>query len=938
MQRQPKQTTALALTALIMAAGGTAHAQFQFLTDQPLNPTDTARRNARGDRNDEAQRPAPRAEAAPQPEKKGFFGRLFSRDPEPAQPQPTYNQRREPVATPAGYPQPGTTYVRDGVRYSDPVGYAPPPAPAATPQWPPPQPVAPQYPVPSNPQWPPSNDPGAASTVVVPANVRYAPAAEPTVNYTAPSGSRITPGVTFSGASNDPFSGQRRMRGEAAAPAAPAPAYAAPSYPAPQPQWPPPSTVAPQYVPPSSVPPNWPDQNDPRVIGAQGVAAGSTSVVPPTGAPRPLTTHVVNDGVRYAPGAVPAGYPVPEPRSRNESPDRPGFFGRLFGAKPPAETPATGHTTSGGVRYAPGAEVVGAPRIVDDSTMRPLPVQNFPVPPPPPPPEYIPPTRSVVPPSPTVAPQQDPFSGQRPARRANEYVPEAPANSPPPPAPPLRGVPRSSIDDAPIVPPLNVPANLSPAEERLFQPGVKPEDRRYMMYLYAKTGRADLAEPLAQEILARDPANKEALLAMSSLFTDKKDAGRALNYATQLYKAYPESDEALYYYGAANQLAGNYQEAASVLRYLRLEKFAGKPFPYQLDLAGAAEKSGDWRTQMTAYQEMLDQNQVDDQTRVVVRRVLEPMQRDHGDQVTAQGTAYLLGSGQLWQEKLGGRTQVSARNQLYAEAMREDVLVRGTALLNRRWADDTEGYLGLQTAWSGRWTSDLWVGGFQDGLLGGGRVMHRLPSSSGSVWLEGQANERARDGLLLNSLDGRQHRLTLAGNYLFAERFQTYAALTGREVLVDSEELAVGWQASWGVEFLARRESPEFKLGYRGAYHANTRKTGNLSLIAPALAPGLTVPQQTQVLDSMVLHWLHREGVYADLRDRLWGPLFYHLQGTADYAFERDSMEFGGRAGLVFQARKSLEFGTEIAYTTSAATTDGGSDLWEVGVSMKWWF
>lgn len=960
MQRQPNQTTALALTALIMAAGGTAHAQFQFLVDQPLNASDTARRNSRADDRDEARRPAPRAYAAPEPEKKGFFGRLFSREPEPvrAQPQPGYSDRLEPVAPVAGYAQPaGTAYVRDSVRYSDPVGYAAPPAPATVPQWPPPPSATPQY-TPqgqANPPWPQTydqrysgaEDPRSGTTVVVPPSgqsrplqthvvsegVRYAPGAEPAVTYRVPAGARTTPGVTFSGSSNDPFGGQRPMREEP--PASAAPPLEVSGYPAAQPQWPPAQPVAPQYPPPGNASPGWPYPSDSRVIGAQAVTPGTTVVVPPAGAPRPLTTHVVNDGVRYAPNAVPAGYPVPEQRYRNESVHRPGFFSRLFGAKSSPEAPATAYSTSGGVRYAPGAEVVGAPRIYDDSTMRPLPAPSYQAPPPP---EFTRRTSPPVTPSPAYAPQQDPFSGQRPTRRTNEYIPEVPPNSPAPSAPRPWGAPRGSLDAPPYVPSATMPANLSPAEERLFQPGVKPEDRRYLMYLYAKTGRAELAEPLAQEILAGDPANKEALLAMSSLFTDQKDAGRALNYATQLYRAYPDSDEALYYYGAASQLAGNYQEAAGVLRHLRLEKFAGKPFPYQLDLAGAAEKSGDWRTQMTAYQELLNQNQVDDQTRVMVRRVLEPMQREHGDQVTAQGTAYLLDSGQLWQEKLGGRTQVSGRNQLYAEAMREDVLVRGTTVLNRRWADDTEGSVGLLTTWSGRWTTDLWAGGYQDGLLGGARLVHRLPSSKGSVWLEAYGNERARDGLLLNSLDGRQHRLTLAGNYLFAERFETYGTLTGREVVVDGNELAVGLQGNWGVEFLARRESPEFKVGYRGAYHANTRKTGGLTLVAPALAPALTVPQQTQVLDSLVLHWLHREGVYADLRDRLWGPLFYHLQGGADYAFERDSMEFGARAGLFFQPRKSLEFGTEIAYTTSAATTDGGSDLWEVGVTMKWWF
>ncbi|MFA6543031.1 MAG: hypothetical protein WCS99_01305 [Limisphaerales bacterium] len=907
MQRQSNQNTALALTALIMTVGTSVHAQFQFLTDQPLNASDTARRNSRNDEGDAPPRPAARGYAAPEPEKKGFFGRLFSRDAEPArsQPQPGYYDRRETTAPPAGYAQPGTAYVRDGVRFSDPAGYNQSPA-AAAPQ---------AYD-------PPTGNARPLQTHVVSDGVRYAPGAEPAVNYSIPAAPRTAAGGDRRAATFDPFSGQRPVRSESIAPAAQDFPVAQPQ--GFQPQWPQAQVVAPQYPPQDYAPPSWPNASDPRVIGAQAVATGETAVVPPSGTPRPLTSHVVSEGVRYAPGAVPDGYPAPAPRyqppARNEPLDRPGFFSRLFGRGSGEPAPAR--------VYPPAAGAADSRRIYDDPTMRPLPAQNHPVQPAP---EFNQRSRSIAPQPPAGAPQQDPFSGQRPTRRSNEYVPEVPESFPQGPAP------RSSLDAPPFAPSAPLPGNLSPAEERMFQPGVKPEDRRYLMYLYAKTGRADMAEPLAQDILARDPANKEALLAMSSLFVDKKDAGRALAYATQLYQAHPDSNDALYYYGAANQLAGNYDEAAGVLRFLRLEKFTGRPFPYQLDLAGASEKTGNWRGQMTAYQELLDQNQVDDQTRVMVRRVLEPMQREHGDNVSVQGTAYLLKSGDLWQERVGGRTQVSDRDQLYVDAAREDVLVRSSTLLKRRWADDTEGWLGWQANWSRRWTSDLWAGAYQDGALGGARLTHRLPSN-GAVWLEGFANERARDGLLLNSLDGRQHRLTLAGNYLIAGRFQTYGALTGREVMVNGTELAAGLQGSWGVEFLARRESPEFKLGYRGTYDANSRKTGNLALVAPAAGPGTTAAQQAQVLDSLVLHWLHREGIYADLRDRLWGPFFYHLQGSADYAFERDSPEFGGRAGLVFQPRKSLEFDTEVAYSTSAATTDGGSDAWELGVSMKWWF
>lgn len=933
MQRQPNTTSALALTALIMAAGSTAQAQFQFLADQPLNAPDTTRRNSLGEEGYAAQRPAPRSYAAPEPEKKGFFGRLFSRDEAPsraAQPPSAYYDQRELAPPPAGYAQPGTTVVREGIRFSDPVGYNQAPARAA----------APQYVPQANPQWPQTydqrfigaEDPRFGTTAVIPptgqsrplqthvvsGGVRYSPGAEPTATYSAPSGPRATTGGNFRSAGGDSYSGQRPGPRDVAAPAVPQ--YEVPGYPVAQPQWPQPQAVAPQYAPQGYSQPNWPNASDTRVIGAQAVASGPTAVVPTTGNPRALQTHVVNEGVRYAPGAAPEGYPVPGRRYQNESLDRPGFFSRLFGlgSREPAPThaPVVGASTG----FAPSPEAVGGQRIYDDSTMRSLPAQGVPSQPP----------LELTQPSRSVAPQQDPFSGQRPTRRIEqELIPAAPQYAPRQASPQSWGAPRGSLD-AP-------PANLSTSNELALPPGVKPDDRRYLMYLYAKTGRADMAEPLAQDILSRDPANKEALLAMSSLFTEQKDAGRALHYATELYRAYPDSNEALYYYGAANQLAENYSEAAGVLRFLRLEKFAGKPFPYQLDLAGASEKTGNWRGQMTAYQELLDQNQVDDQTRVMVRRVLEPMQREHGDHVTAQGTAYLLDSGQLWQERIGGRTQISDKHQLYVDAAREDVLVRNTALLRRTWNDDTEGSVGWQANWSRRWITDLWAGAYQDGALGGARVTHRLPSN-GALWLEAYGNERARDGLLLNSLDGRQHRLSLAGNYLIAERFQTYGALTAREVLLGGEELAVGLQGSWGVEFLARRESPEFKVGYRGAYQANSRKSGNLALVAPAVAAGTTIAQQTQVLDSLILHQLHREGLYADLRDRLWGPLFYHVSGNADYAFERSSMEFGGRAGLTFQPRKSLEFGTEVAYTTSAATTDGGSDAWEVGLSMKWWF
>ncbi|MEY4199988.1 MAG: hypothetical protein RLZZ265_1728, partial [Verrucomicrobiota bacterium] len=66
----PSSGPALGLAALVLAAGATtARAQFQFLTDGPKTMRDETRRS-----------PAEREPAPVDPrEKKGFFGRLFSR-------------------------------------------------------------------------------------------------------------------------------------------------------------------------------------------------------------------------------------------------------------------------------------------------------------------------------------------------------------------------------------------------------------------------------------------------------------------------------------------------------------------------------------------------------------------------------------------------------------------------------------------------------------------------------------------------------------------------------------------------------------------------------------------------------------------------------------------------------------------------------------------
>ncbi len=184
--------SACALSAVFLAAAGLeASAQFQFLTDRPRNMEDTPRR-------------APAyAEPAPPPakEKKGFFGRLFSRD-EPAPRSSGYSENREFTPPPAAYPPAGNTYVREGIRFTDPPGVtptrpaavpftAPAPVPMAAPQWVPSQPGFSGNPGSAySPRLIGASDPRLGAPAVVPPSGR----AQPLSNYTVSEGIRYYSG------------------------------------------------------------------------------------------------------------------------------------------------------------------------------------------------------------------------------------------------------------------------------------------------------------------------------------------------------------------------------------------------------------------------------------------------------------------------------------------------------------------------------------------------------------------------------------------------------------------------------------------------------------------------------------------------------------------------------------------------------------------------
>ena len=345
----------------------------------------------------------------------------------------------------------------------------------------------------------------------------------------------------------------------------------------------------------------------------------------------------------------------------------------------------------------------------------------------------------------------------------------------------------------PVIPftgplPVFTDIELDAKEQTALREDLPIEHQQYLLYLYARTGNVPMAESLARRVLAHDPGNRDALLAMTAMYTDKQQPDQALAYASALYRLHPNDQEAAYYYGMANYFSGNYEESTRILQQLKVSQYERKPFPYNVDLAQSALKAGNWQQAIVAYREMLDNNHLNDNLRHEVRTLLDQLYRRHLSLVDARANGFLLDSGSFWQHQVDGRHQVGRRTKIFAHAEYDRIKVDQVGVLRRRTADAIEMWAGVEHEVRPLLTLAGWSGGYKSGAQGGARIQYQIRNKD-DVSLEFFANEKSRDSLLLQSLDGRHHRVSLAGSYYLTPRFLTYGQLNGRKMSIDGSEI-----------------------------------------------------------------------------------------------------------------------------------------------------
>ncbi len=485
----------------------------------------------------------------------------------------------------------------------------------------------------------------------------------------------------------------------------------------------------------------------------------------------------------------------------------------------------------------------------------------------------------------------------------------------------LFGLAAAAVSATPVPP-------LPPDTELIARaPALSIDERRQLVYLYARLNQPKVAALLGEQILAENPSDRQTLLVLASMYLEQKDAPATLRLARRYLQYYPDDHQGRYFLGSGHTLAGEYAEAARILRDLKKSQFAGQRYPYETDLAASASAAGDWYRAMLSYQDLLRHHSLADELRAEVRNALDGIYREHLPRLEATAAATRLDRARVWRYGVAQARHLSDRHWLETRFARDDVELDAAPGLRAARLDRAEAAATLTTVHDRRWRTEVSAGAGREGLLAGARVRLKL-GAPGDLTFEVAGNERATDSLALEALDGRQQRAALALNWLLQADLALVARVQTREVAVGGARLGRGTGIDLNLDQTLRRQHPRLVAGYRGTlarFSAEDPATLDPAVAAPVSDPLGGAAARTAVLANLISPRLHRHGTGLVVADQPASAWSYRLTAGVDYDFELSAVGWNAGLALSFFPRKSIELTFEGGYTSNASASNAGS-------------
>ena len=427
----------------------------------------------------------------------------------------------------------------------------------------------------------------------------------------------------------------------------------------------------------------------------------------------------------------------------------------------------------------------------------------------------------------------------------------------------------------------------------------------------------------------------DRLIARGEIALNKNKMAEAEAIARELEADIPVSPATKAFRASILNKQGRFLEAGAILERLRQEQ--NREFDANAELANAYMNTGRWQEAADQFAIVENNPKNDKLSRFDAARLRREMLARFRPTVSSRYEAESGAEGTVW--RAAGEVSsgiIGDGNMLILRTEWDQVHLAGARTIARQDAERFQAELAYRRVVSSGFFGEASIGGSDNDLVYGGKV-GRLEGGSGLAWeLSYKGNDRARDSLALEALNGRQNALQLYLGTHFSRRFYLDARVFFRQVHVHNHDLGQGWGLDMNIGCTLVEETmrrPELQIAYFNELsYFNTRQL-----------PADFVQRNTRrgfagnLSDQLIDRGINRHGIQLTLSKQLNHRVSAYIYGGVSYEFEIGQAE--GRAGAGIEAylapNATLNIGVD--YTTSGNAGNQGSDVLSgtVGVKMS---
>lgn len=437
----------------------------------------------------------------------------------------------------------------------------------------------------------------------------------------------------------------------------------------------------------------------------------------------------------------------------------------------------------------------------------------------------------------------------------------------------------------------------------------------------------------AREALAG--SREDRLLDEGDKALDAGNIAEAARIADEALKADPNNAEAKTLHARVLAVTGHAGEAVSTLRALKAETPAGKRFDGQGAYATALAEDHQYRDSLAEWNAIADSSAFNDEERADARDEIADLQERHLAGGMAEGLYGKFEEGTLWREKLQLNASRIGRNRWSVSGELDQIELQARLFPHRMNEDRFSTSVGLDHLISREWSVHAAIGGFADGVMANAGFTYETASGV-SLTLDAAYNDLARDTLLLQAMEGRQHSLTANFMVPLGKHFAIESTVLGRQIEADGTNIghSIGTetQVRWHPFTLTRDVYLAYVLelkDFSGKEAAFDRAAHDFFGPTAAFVPGV----YDAVPDRINRHALQAHGSVL-----LVPNLTASAMAEVAWRQETDTTEFGALMELLWKVSSRASLNARVEYYSGGSGPNAGEDviLATLGTQWRW--